>query len=52
MEGNKEKNKNERWMNKFSDKEWIQERLVEVMGDLLMIGIEFIGAYYIQVFIM
>jgi UDP-3-O-acyl-N-acetylglucosamine deacetylase len=52
VEGNKEKNKNERWMNKFSDKEWIQERLVEVMGDLLMIGIEFIGAYYIQVFIM
>lgn len=52
MGGNKEKNKNERWMNKFSDKEWIQERLVEVMGDLLMIGIEFVGAYYIQVFIM
>jgi UDP-3-O-acyl-N-acetylglucosamine deacetylase len=41
-----------RWMDKFSDKEWIQEKLVEVIGDLLMIGIGLIGAYYIRVFIM
>lgn len=37
---------------KFKDREWIQEQLVEIIGDCLMIGLGLIGAYYIRVFIM
>ena len=37
---------------KFKNKNWIQDKLVEIVGDCLMIGIGFIGAYSIRVFMM
>lgn len=37
---------------KFKEKDWIQEKLIEIVGDCLMIGMGLIGAYYIRVFMM
>ena len=37
---------------KFKEKDWVQEKLVEIVGDCLMTGMGLIGAYYIRVFMM